>query len=394
METFLMIIHNILNKNDNIFKIIFAFHKQIKDTTIPLYKRKFLFLKDALQNFGVKYQKEKEILDYFCKIQHAYHVLSRFAFLYKYKKAKTIVNTDMFLNELHENDKNVICIYQENAKYLFKMYDLLKMINMSLMHAQNLFSDPQCIKNPYNNVPFNKSTLYYIHYFLTEKTKLTSHISYTILFLQFHRCQFHLSDFLHQNEYLLREKTIANFVKNTCREQLYEDIMIMLDHFNKNKKEKETIQLDENFPKNKIVQIFSPYLHIYLNSKYLLVPMLKYKALCDLERKLKRFKKFNPLFGRVKIIYKSNIDACGKIRKYKLEEKVNDHHISFYEYDKEDFLKDHLTYKYMNYDSMFFINSIIEQDEDEDDDDDEEQDEDEDEEQDEEQDEDDDESIS
>ena len=105
-----------------------------------------------MNNFIIKNNKEKEVLNYFNKIQRTYHSLNRFLFIYKFKKAKLIVTTDIGLNEIKENDKNVICIYQENNKYLFKIYDLLKIINMSLIHSQNFFADPLCIKNPYNNL--------------------------------------------------------------------------------------------------------------------------------------------------------------------------------------------------------------------------------------------------
>ena len=36
---------------------------------------------------------------------------------YKYKKAKIVVNTDMCLNELIPNSKNVICLFQNNSKF-------------------------------------------------------------------------------------------------------------------------------------------------------------------------------------------------------------------------------------------------------------------------------------
>ena len=40
-----------------------------------------------------------------------------------------------------------------------------------------------------------------------------------------------------------------------------------------------------------------------MNSKFLLVPTLKYKAACELKKKLTKFQKFNPLFGRNKVKY-------------------------------------------------------------------------------------------
>ena len=362
METFNKIINKILKiENNNFFthdssgidpliKVLFG-SNNIKKNNL-LYKEKFVFLKKILHNFIIKGQREEEVINYFNKIQRTYNALNRFIFLYKFKKAKTIVNTDMILNEIKENDKNVICIYHENAKYLFKLFDLLKIINMSLIHSQNFFADPLCIKNPYNNLPFGKNILYYIHYFLTEKSSFCYKINDTDLFLKFHSCQFNLTEFLNIYEYLLREKTLINYVKNTINDDLYKDIMNMIRIFNTNKNEKNKILIDEKFPKNIIVKIFSPYLNIFLNSKYLLLPILKYKYAYELEKKLTKFQKFNPLFGRIKVTYKNKICRDGKIRKLKYKDEINESYINFNEYNNDTFLKDHLSYKYIEYENI------------------------------------------
>ena len=365
MDTFCLIINKILkieNNNfftnyhgigiDPLFKVIFGFgFQKITNEKIPLYKKKFIFLKDIMNNFIVKGHKEEEVFNYFNKIQKTYHSLNRFAFIYKFKKAKLIVNTDMGLNEIEEKNKNVICIYQENAKYLFKIYDLLKIINMSLIHSQNFFADPLCIKNPYNNLPFGKNILYYIIYFLTEKNTIGINIKYTELFFKFYHCQFNLTDFLNKYEYLLREKTIINNIKNLINNDAYENIMVMINEFNNNKPKKNTISIDKNFPKDILVKIFIPYLNIYWNSKYLLVSTLKYKAFYELKTKLIQFQKFNPLFGRIKNLYKKKICRDGKIRNFKIKDGVNDTHINFNEYSNDQYFKDHLSYKYIHFSS-------------------------------------------
>jgi hypothetical protein len=354
MTTYNTIINKILKIENNIYfvhykqdvdpflRVILGFNFNIiNNENIPNYKKKFKFLKNILNSFAIKGNREEEIMLYFNKIQRTYNALNRLVFNYKYKKAPIIVNTDMLLNEIQENDKNIVCIYQENARYLFKMYDLLKIINMSLIHSQMFFADPLCIKNPYNNLPFGKHILYYIHYYLSEKVTFSPKTIYTDLFLKFHSCQFNLTNFLNNYEYLLRENTITNHVKNTINDDLYKDIMSMINNFNNNKNDKKKILIHEKFPKDKIVIIFKPYLNMYLNSKYLLVLNLKYKAAHDLEAKLIQFQNFNPLFGRIKYIHKkANL-------KHKIE--TNDSHLNFNEYNNDEFLKDHLTYKYTNY---------------------------------------------
>jgi hypothetical protein len=359
MTTFQLIINKILKIENNIFftniegvdstiRCFFSFDMSIKDTSIPLYKSKFELFKNGMNSFMIKGYKEEYFLSYFNKIQRVYHTLNRFAYIYKFKKAPIVVNTDMTLNELQENEKNVICIYQESSRYLFKIYDLLRIINMSLTNPQGLFSNPLCIKNPYNNLPFSKNILYYIYYFIKEKTNIASNITYTELFFKFHDCNFSLTIFLSKYEYLLRDRIIENYVNNSTQEKLYSDIMSMLRTFN-SKNIKNSISIEEKFPKNKIIEIFKPYLMLYMNGNLSLIPCQKIKASCDWYKKLKKFQKFNPLFGRAKIMFKKQICKNGKIKKFKDVTSFNDNHINFYDYDNNNFFKDHLSYRYVHY---------------------------------------------
>jgi len=347
-STYSLIVKKILNINNNIF-----FNQDKKDKIDPIIKLAFLFrcnpktkFKDltiSLESFLIKNHREDEIMDYFCKIQKIYHILNRFVFKYKYKKSQIVVNKDMQLNELEETQKNVICIYQENARYLFKIFDLLKIINMALIHSQNLFALPMPIKNPYNNIPFSKSILYFIYNYLVSNTTILYKIHDVELFFKFHRCHFNLTYFMNHYEYLLRENTILNNTMNTMTLTLYNDIQNMLLLFNSDKPFKNKIKIHAKFPEQKLVSIFIPYLILYNNSKYLLVSNLKYNAAYELEQKLIAFQKVNPLFGRLKIIYKNIINKQGLVCRIKEKKTYNDECISFYNYDNN-FLQDHLTY--------------------------------------------------
>jgi hypothetical protein len=380
MTLFSLLVEKITNPLNNIFlknpynidsTIVIAFfvypnykilntNGDINTNNLPEYKKKFIFLKESFEIFLIKGNdtKKNEFLDCFNKIQRLYHTLKRFIYKYKYKKSKLVVNTDMELNEIYETDKNVICIYQNNSRYLFKLFDLFKIINMALSNSYEFFAEPLCIKNPYNNIPFEKNILYYIHYFITEKTNIRFKLSQTELFLKFHSCHFNLTTFLNSYEYLLREYTINNHVKNSLTEIAYIETMIMLNCFNKNKPIANRINIDKNFPKNKLVNIFKPYLNLYNHGKYILVPHLKKKNLFELNIKLIRFQKFNPIFGRFKYLYERVINK-GKIKMVKIGEEYNCKHINFEEDNTNNFLKDHLVYKYKNYTHNLFITSII-----------------------------------
>ena len=339
------------DKIDLLYKATFISYDNLhfKDGEfIPFNTNKFLFLDNALNAFMIKGQRENEILDYFCKIQKIYHALNKFAFIIKYKKAKIVVNTDMQLNEINETNQNVICLYQEKAKYLFKIFDLLKIINISLSNSYQFFVEPLCIKNPYNNIPFNKSTLYNIYYYLTDRPKLLIKFNILELFLKFHECHFNLTKFLSNYEYLLREHNIKNHVKNSIIDDLYDEIKDMLRIFNKNKHDKKQIIISPKFPKEIVVKVFKPYLLLYTNSKHLLIPILKRKAAFELHNKIVNFQNFNPFFGRIKITYVKKI-INSQIKIVKINEEYNDKYLLFENNNNNKFLYDHLSYIYKHY---------------------------------------------
>ena len=167
------------------------------------YNSKIIMFKESINSF-LQFSRE-EFINYFCKIQKIYYAFSRLAFIYKYKKSTMSATTDMGLNDITINDKNVLCIYHFNSRYLFNINDLLKIINTSLKNSYAFFSQPLQSKNPYNNLPFTKSNLYNIYFFM----KYNTHI-YNDLFIKFFYCDFNLSTFYYKYEYLLNKNLLLS----------------------------------------------------------------------------------------------------------------------------------------------------------------------------------------
>ena len=118
MTTFNYITKKIINTDNNFFSPNY----DNSDTVNPIFKilfygfvnnntytTKFNVFKENLNSF-LDFSRD-EFIQYFCKIQKTYHSLSRFAYLYKYKKSIMSVKTDMGLNDINNNDKNILCIY-------------------------------------------------------------------------------------------------------------------------------------------------------------------------------------------------------------------------------------------------------------------------------------------
>jgi len=354
MCTYKLLIKNILKTDNNVFlynyiddgidgiiKLLFGLLLLTKEINV---KNKFAFLKESLENFFIKNSKEEIFIHYFCKIQKAYHILNRFVYHYKFKRAKIVVNADMCLNELTPNGKNVICIFHNKSKYLFHINDLIKITNCALTNSHMHFSEPKCIKNPYDNIPFQKSTLYNIYFYIRYKTDY-----YPELFFKFFNVDFNLTSFKINNEYVLREYSIKHFVENSPSNILIDEIKAMIDFYNQYCKQlflQHKIIVHKEFPKDKLIKIMKPYLLLFMRSQYSYLTHKRREASYILKQKLIVFHKFNPQFGRktYKIITKYDDDfkrvATGRLIEF------NDKHISFNNMEKQnaEYLSDHLKY--------------------------------------------------
>lgn len=291
---------------------------------------KYYFFYETLQNIFVTKEIKEEFIDLFCKIQKIYRSFSKLAYLYKYKKSKTVIEYDLCLNPIKENGKNVFVLLQNDNKYLFNICDLIKIVHNSIANTNNFFNNPLTIKNPYNNLIINKSSLYNIYFFVRQKTTLNPD-----LLFYFFKSNFDINIFTQDYKVLIRNYAINNYIRNSALDVLYDDVNKMLDSFNfdlldKNKK----INVNENFPKDKLVEIMLPYLKLYYLSEFSFIHISgrnKYKKI--LRRKLIDFQKFNPGFGR-KIYEFHNILQNNRIIK-KIKSVFNYKYKKFNDKNKE-----------------------------------------------------------
>jgi len=341
----------IITKIVNISNHPFLFNYDNNDLTEPIIKTyltiflnpnflksKFIFFEEVYNSIFLNNDKRIEFSILFSKIQKIYYAFQKIAFIYKYKKAQIVVNTDMTMNEIIEKDKNIICIYQNNSKYLFHINDLINIINASLTNCHIFFAEPLHIKNPFNNLAFNKSTLYNIYFFIKFNTHL-----YPELVFKYFQSNFDLTHFLFKNEPLIRDYTINNYVMKSPKTIIYREIMLMIKRYNEARKEIDRIIIDTDFPVDKLIQIMKPYLLLYLNISYSLIEIVKINSEKELTYKLKKFQKFNPLFGKKSAILKYKTINTTNFNKSVLTTNYifNDEHIKFNQIN--DFTTSHLS---------------------------------------------------
>jgi hypothetical protein len=359
MATFNLIINKIVNLDNNIFSYNYEtdnidgvnkiFFNLLNTFKLQIYKNKFKFLKETIDNFyfSSKDMERIKFLNLFNKIQKIYHILNRFVYLYKFKKSKLIVDIDMQLNQININEPNVICIYHVGSKYLFTIDDLLKMIYMSLTNCFLFFAEPISIKNPYNNISFGKSILYYIYSYLISSAKIKFiKPEYLDVFFKFKESNFNMTQFINNYEYILREYSIKNYLNNTPKTTKIEHIFRMIDIYNSNIiNNRNKILIDPEFPDEELITIMKPYLYLSLETNYSLVGKNRVHAKNMLNQKLKEFQNFNPGFGR-KIIKFKDIVHKEKIKRIRSHIGFNMCHKPFNNFNIENFMNNHLSYKY------------------------------------------------
>ena len=342
-------------ENDKKMKTSLIFSIMINDSYH--FKDRYKQYNKFLNNFLIT--NSDEYIDFykttFNKIQRIYNILNRFVYNYKFKKAKIIVNTDMCLNELHEGDKNVISIIQNNGKYLFNIKDLINIIETSLTSSYSFFVQPKKIRNPYNNVAFNKSTLYNIYFFIKFNTNYYSDLLY-----KFFECNFNMGTFKVTYEYILREYIIKHYVYKSASNVLQYEIMHMIEEFNELcmlAKIPNRIKIDKDFPKDRLIKIMRPYLFLFCKALYSYHPSDKISFSNYFKKGLLRFNNFNPDFGKkgCKFIYKMDNNFVKILTN---EIFFNETHIPFNNIEKQNeiFLTDHLEYENIQSHTINFNN--------------------------------------
>jgi len=154
-----------------------------------------------------------------------------------------------------------------------------------------------------------------------------------------------MTKFLNNYEHLLRDYSITNYLDNSLKTTLVDEIKNMIYIFNKTIPDKKKITISEDFPPDELIKIMKPYLRLQLITDYSLIKHNRMSAKKKLYKKLCQFQQFNPAFGR-KIFRNKRIIQDGKIKRVKSYIEFNMKHKKFNTYEIENFMKSHLEYKY------------------------------------------------
>ena len=345
MKTFFNILQTIVNIKeksypDEPFKLLNNFNISIEASHIKFminqlfyiikknsddcqYKKnaaaKFEVLNKLFDNKFILENLKESLFNIFSKAQKHYYALLRFAHIFKLKKYKILVDSNLSLNPLDSLNNNTFILIEHRSKYLFSIHDLISIIETAISNSPMFFTDPLWPLNPYNKQPFTVSTLYNIYF----KMKYSGRVMSTLFHLFFLE-NFDISSFSQNHECYIRNHSIKNFVYNSPYSDLHTAVLNMLNS------NIYTIRLNihKDFPKDILVNIFRPFLYYYYIINYGIKGTNKiqqYKII--LNKKLKKFYEYNKAFGRkyIKLITNS------KKRVIKHEYHFNSKHISFHD---------------------------------------------------------------
>jgi hypothetical protein len=276
-----------------------------------IVKNSYLFFKER--------HEIDQMIDLFYKAQKCYYGFLLLVKIYRKKKYPIIVKDDLMLNPLERTNHTTFELVQTKTIYLFAMRDLMNIIETSLSNACSFFPEPLVPKNPYNNISFSNSEIINI-YLKSINTQFRSQLLYNYI-----SCHFDLKMFELQNEALLREMSIKRFVYKSPVNVLFTSINNMLQTNSYTR----YLKIHKDFPCEKLVHVFRPYLYYDYIVNYDIQHTNKTKHFENiLYRKLKQFYLFNPNFGkRMAKIENSFVNS----KKEKEKEFIfNDDHINFY----------------------------------------------------------------
>jgi len=253
--------------------------------------QKHVLMDQITRNMFLSQRTKDHIQQIFHKTQRTYFALSRFANQIRHRLGKEKIDTDLRMDPINMNSRFSISIVQNGARYHFVLPDLVNIIQTAITNSQDMFPKPLWPKNPYNNLPFTFHQLYNI-YFRIKFSYIATPQWIHLFFLS----NFDLDIFVIDNEQTLREQYIQCYLKNASLPALCQEIKYMLNSHNSITKR---IKIDPLFPRKDLVNIFRPYLYLYLMSQDSVHGTQK-KCLSTsiLRQMLRAFVKFNPNFGR------------------------------------------------------------------------------------------------
>lgn len=315
-------------------------HSDLMDIFIRTYdtkQSKYQNLHRIQNNCFVSNEQKEEYSKLFTASQQVYMACRRLAFVHKYKKAVIGNTTDMLMNDIHEKERNVIKLYHFGSVFLFRKSEINRIVENSICNTEWMFANPNPVKNPFNNLPFSKANLYTLYFGIVDNMYLSK---LPMVFYNYFLCEFNLKTFYEQNQSVIRDKGIHDYLKNTEVDELYSDILDMLDYVKLYTSDRIRFDISKDCCKCCIVKVMKSYLKLYFTYRYSLNKYESQHAFYELRHKLFHLMEHNPTFGRKQFV-RSHVGLDNKISfttKFLL-----DHPTTYTKFDNQEYKTTHLS---------------------------------------------------
>jgi hypothetical protein len=255
-------------------------------------RQKFGYLETVKSNLFYSEENKRRFIMAFESAQRQYHILLRFINKLRLRRSVLRIQTDLILNPISESHRNVVAVHHNGNKYLFTIMDITKIIENSILNSAHMVSSPIAVKNPYNNIPFTKSSLYNLYFQIKSRDFILSPA-----FHNYFLCNFNLKRFKLENEVLIRDEAISRYLSSSCINTLTKEVRAMIKWYNGRCEEGYSMNVNKDYPKEKLVAAMKPYLAHYFKHVFSLDLNAQYYNEYRLEEKLHQFVRRYPLFG-------------------------------------------------------------------------------------------------
>uniref|UniRef100_A0A6C0CL38 Uncharacterized protein n=1 Tax=viral metagenome TaxID=1070528 RepID=A0A6C0CL38_9ZZZZ len=269
---------------------------------LDIYKKKMRLMFEIQDNMLISEETKTAVMKRYEKVQRQYMAFCRLAYLWKLKKSRYSVTTDLYLNEIDESNSMTCLIYQNKTKFLFHIPDLLKIINKALFHdwILDFIVKSNYPMNPYNKQIFTESNLYNIYFHIRMKTSISIPTLLHLWFLE----NFDFPCFVVKHVQTIRRYCIRHFVNivTSSNTMVYDDICTMLRENRYSRRWK----IHPKFPKDVLVDKLRHVLYKYYLITYYAVGAEESVLLeTEIWSTLTHLYNKNPHFGsQIKIVNK------------------------------------------------------------------------------------------
>ena len=272
---------------------IFVLCYALRMNTCPTVKTKYTALAKAFWSFFYSTHSGNclgnEVLRFVQQAQRHYFAFAKFARIFRMRRTNVHIDFDLYMNPLSPTSRNTFVLLDNDKIYYFSLADLSHLLTEALTYSHLFCSEPLTVKNPYNNLPFNVSTLYNIYF------QMMSAMFVIPKFIRrYFECGFNIYLFKKHNESELREHIVRQYVVKTDPTIIVPDIIHMLKRFDM----RTHLYIDPEFPQNVLVDAMKPYITLYYLMKYTSDHIRRHQYTNDLRAHLKKFIELNPGFGR------------------------------------------------------------------------------------------------